>query len=341
MSKAQTQANIVFNLPDFALKLLHPKAAVILRENRLHIALQMLLAGMPELPLEDDTPPAAIREALAANPVDLGPKTSGPVQCVDHQVTVAKGAKVLVREYIPKGAEDSGCAVVYFHGGGWVLMSVDSHDKPVAHMAESLGVRAYSVDYRLAPEHPFPTPLDDCAKAWDWVQKHTGLKPGQLVVAGDSAGGNLATALCLRLKEAGQPQPALQWLIYPAVDAGMGSESIKVFADGFYLSAKAMSWFWGHYGSKQDENAANPQFSPLAAKDLAGLAPACVFTAGFDPLRDEGADYAEKLQKAGVETFHRDYPDMIHGFFSMGLIRGCRRRTADMLGEIRPRLPGK
>ena len=204
MSKAQTQANIVFNLPDFALKLLHPKAAIVLRENRLHIALQMLLAGMPELPLEDDTPPAAIREALAANPVDLGPKTSGPVQRVDHQVTVGKGTKVLVREYIPKGAEDSGCAVVYFHGGGWVLMNVDSHDKPVAHMAESLGVRAYSVDYRLAPEHPFPTPLDDCAKAWDWVQKHTGLQPGQLVAAGDSAGGNLATALCLRLKEAEQ-----------------------------------------------------------------------------------------------------------------------------------------
>ncbi|MFC7019361.1 MULTISPECIES: alpha/beta hydrolase [Haloarcula] len=208
---------------------------------------------------------------------------------------------------------------VYVHGGGWVFDTADGHDHLARAIANAGECTVVSVDYRLAPDHPFPAPLADCYAATEWVAAHPdalGGDPDRLVVGGDSAGGNLAAATCLRARDADGPAIAHQVLVYPVLDRNFATDSYRENAEGYLLTRSAMRWFWDHY-LESPLDAANPYAAPLRARDLSGLPPATVVAAEFDPLRDEDVAYAERLRDAGVPVELRRYEEMIHGFLPM------------------------
>jgi acetyl esterase len=223
---------------------------------------------------------------------------------------------VPVRIYRP--SPDPGLPVlVVFHGGGWVIGTAEQFDGIARQLANASDAIVVSVDYRLAPEHPFPAPLDDCWRAVQWTAAHAaefGGDPARLAVGGDSAGGNLAAVCALRARDAGLPI-ALQVLIYPVCDCDFTTGSYGDNAEGYFLEREEMEWFFDCYTAGGKHDPADPSISPMRANDLAGVAPALVLTAEFDPLRDEGEAYAAKLRAAGVDVETMRYEGMIHGFF--------------------------
>ena len=227
-----------------------------------------------------------------------------------------------LRVYRPAGVADSTLlpAYVSFHGGGWVIGDLDTHDVLGRQLTAESGASVVSVEYRLAPEHKFPAAIDDAWAATRWVVAHAGelgLDGRRLAVGGDSAGGNLAAVVSLLARDAGGPAIALQVLIYPVTDLAAETGSYRDFADGYLLTRDSMRWFAAHYLATRDQ-AADWRASPLRAPSLAGLPPALVVTAGFDPLRDEGEAYARRLRDAGVRVDAVGYGGMIHGFVPMG-----------------------
>ncbi|HET6949490.1 MAG TPA: alpha/beta hydrolase [Acidimicrobiales bacterium] len=235
-------------------------------------------------------------------------------------VAPGPGGDVPVRVYVPTADPGPRPVLVYFHGGGWVIGSVETHESPVRALAAASGLTVVSVDYRLAPEHPFPAPLDDCLAAVRWVVANAtdlDVDPARLAVGGDSAGGNLAAVVAQQLRGADRA-PRFQLLVYPVTDGEMAHASMVENAEGYFLTAPTMAWFWDQYVGSGDRT--DPLASPLHAGDeaLAGVAPALVITAEFDPLRDEGEAYAARLEAAGVRVTASRYDGMIHGFFSMG-----------------------
>jgi acetyl esterase len=246
------------------------------------------------------------------------------------------------RLYVPSGdrGRSPGPMLVFFHGGGWVYGDLDTHDAPCRFLAERAGVRVLSIDYRLAPEDPFPAAYDDCLAAYRWVVDHAavlGADPTRLAVGGDSAGGCLAATTALAAAEDGLPVAA-QMLVYPGTDMRGGTESRAMFGEGFYLTTGFIDLARSLYvpdPSTHDD----PRVSPLVAKVPDGLAPAYVVTAGFDPLRDEGEAYARKLAEAGVEVELRRFPDQIHGFFNLvGVGRSSRAAMAEIAVKLRASL---
>lgn len=228
------------------------------------------------------------------------------------------GGGVPVRIYTPEG-QGPFPVLVYFHGGGWVLGDLDTHDPTCRALTNATDHVVVSVDYRRAPEHPFPAALEDCYAATRWVGENPGTvhgDPDRVVVGGDSAGGNLAAAVAQVARDRGGPDLAYQVLIYPATDHALDTPSCEENAAGYFLTRADMEWFWDHYLA-DGFSGQNPYASPLRARSLDGLPPATVLTCGFDPLRDEGAAYAERLDDAGVPVTHRQYDGMIHGFASM------------------------
>ena len=235
--------------------------------------------------------------------------------------------------------------IVYFHGGGWVVGNLDSHDGSCRLIAAVTGCVVVSVDYRLAPEHPFPAAIEDCLAAYAWVQRNhevLGTSPCQVGVMGDSAGGNLAAVVAQetrpghRSASADVPPPVAQCLIYPSVDARFVTESFRIMGDGFLLSSEGMHAYRAHYLPDPSDHH-SVRASPTLNEDLTGAAPAVVVTAGFDPLRDEGAGYADALAEAGVEVEYRCYDDMVHGFFGMGVIPDClalATEVCDAMGSL-------
>ncbi len=224
---------------------------------------------------------------------------------------------VPVRVYRPALDETLPC-LVYFHGGGWVIGDLETHDQPCRLLAQQANCVVVAVDYRLAPEHPYPAPLDDCYNSWQWVVENAeklNIDPEKIAVGGDSAGGNLATAVCLKAKADNAATICHQLLIYPVTDGSMGSASYEENAEGYFLTRTTMEWFWDHYADKQTR--LEPLLSPINATDLSGLPSATVFTAEFDPLRDEGEAYAKRLADAGVDTLVKRYDGLVHGFISM------------------------
>jgi acetyl esterase len=231
-------------------------------------------------------------------------------------------AEIPLRIYTPVAAGGAALpGLVYFHGGGFVLGDLDCYDGLCRTLANESGCRVISVDYRLAPEYPFPAAVEDSFAALTWIEANAldlGIDANDIAVAGDSAGGNLAAVMCLLAKQRRTASIAFQLLIYPETRIIVPKQG--PFGAGYFLDNRAIAWFHDHYVPK-DADSADERLSPLAAKDLSGLPPAYIVTAGFDPLREDGIAYAEKLKAAGVSVMHIDYPTMIHGFFSMpGLI---------------------
>jgi acetyl esterase len=238
---------------------------------------------------------------------------------VENRTIPGPAGEIPVRIYTPEGNGPLP-VLVYFHGGGWVICSLDTHDGICRALANQAQCVVVSVDYRMAPEHKFPAAVDDCYAATKWVVENAASingKADRVAVGGDSAGGNLAAVVSLMAKENGGPHIVFQLLIYPATDYYIpGTDSIRENAEGYYLTRSAMVWFWNHYANSE-EDANNPHMAPLRAKDLSNLPPALVLTAEYDPLRDEGEMYATRLQEAGVSVTATRYNGMVHGFFSL------------------------
>jgi acetyl esterase len=238
---------------------------------------------------------------------------------IDGTLDVPGGA-IRYRRYRPLGVEAAILpTLIYYHGGGWVIGNIETHDSTCRRLANKSRCQVISIDYRLAPEHPFPTPTEDALLAFRHIRDNAaqfGADAARLAVGGDSAGGNIAAVICQTCKQTGEAMPAFQMLIYPATDARLQTESHKLFADGYFLTSELMAWFWQAY-TPAGADPADLRLSPLLAPDLGGLPPAFVLTAGFDPLRDEGRAYADRLIDAGVKTTYVNYPGTIHGFFSL------------------------
>jgi acetyl esterase len=303
--------------------------------------IQMLLelgkrAGETSL-VEGRTVEQARAENRAEVPVVCGPPR--PMARVDELTIPGPGGEMPARLYVALGAPPPPQPLlVYYHGGGWVIGDLDTHDSACRFLAEHSGCRVLSVDYRLAPEHPFPQPVEDAAAAFAWAHEHAnelGVDPGRMAVGGDSAGGNLSTAVCLQNRDAGKPQPAMQLLLYPVTDVVGGQQSRDTFAEGFLLTREDMEWFENHYipdGIDDDE----PRASMMRAADVSSLPPAYVATCGFDPLRDEGEIYAARMREAGVQVVLQRHPSQIHGFANLTAIcPSARTAMLEVAGALR------
>lgn len=230
------------------------------------------------------------------------------------------GGAIRYRRYRPLGIEAGSLpTLIYYHGGGFVIGTIETHDSTCRRVANRSRCQVISIDYRLSPEHPFPAPIDDGIAAFRHIRDRAaafGADPARLAVGGDSAGGAVAAVVCQAMRDAKEQGPAFQMLIYPATDSSQESGSRKEFAEGYFLSKGLMDWFWKAY-VPAGADLADLRLSPLLAKDFAGLPPAFVLTAGYDPLRDEGRAYADRLIDAGVKTTYVNYPGTIHGFFTL------------------------
>lgn len=251
-------------------------------------------------------------------------------RCEDRKIA-GPGGDIPVRIYTPAGAGPFP-AMVFFHGGGWVLGNLDTHDSVCRDITAGAECVTVSVDYRLAPENKFPAAPEDCYCATKWVADHAseiGVDRNLIAVGGDSAGGNLAAVVALMARDRGGPRIAYQLLIYPAIDPADATPSQREFdRDGFILSRADMEWFWGHYLENANQRS-NPYACPSRASSLAGLPPAFVLTAELDPLRDEGESYAAMLNAAGVRVTARRYNGVCHGFLGMGLRVDAGKRAID------------
>jgi acetyl esterase len=268
---------------------------------------------------------------LSLRPAAQGPRPK-EVKVVDRSIPGPAG-DIAVRLYRPVGAPADRllAGLVYAHGGGWVFGNLDSHDVLCAQLALEAGIAVFAIDYRLAPETRFPGAFDDVVAGLQWVAANgasIGIDPGKLAIGGDSAGGNLAAAVALWARDYGGPRLRLQLLAYPVTDAVGRAESYRRYEDGYGLNAATMEWFLDHY-TPDKPTRGDWRVSPLRAASLAGLPPALVITAGYDPLRDEGRAYAFRLQQEGTLADLVEFGGMLHGFLSSPmLLHGARRGTS-------------
>lgn len=260
----------------------------------------------------------------------------GPAPDVERVEDVLLDDRIPARLYA--NSRETLPVVMYFHGGGWVLGDLESHDALCRQLAIHSGCAVVSVDYRRAPEHPFPTPLEDCYDATAIVTQQgatLGVDASRLAVAGDSAGGNLAAAVALRSREMNGPTIHSQWLLYPVIDRNFETASYREFAEGFALTRRSMMWFWDQYVGA-DIDSPDPLAAPARASSLHGLPPAHVVTAEFDVLRDEGEAYAARLKESGVPVTRRRYDGNIHGFIQFcGVFDDGKTAIADLGHLIR------
>ena len=258
------------------------------------------------------------------------------MKTIDHKMDV-DGGQIRIREYIPKDFEANNHSMLFFHGGGFSIGSIRTHDPVCKFFAKMLGWKIFSVEYRLAPENRFPIPLEDCDKSMDWLIENADkfeIDADKIAVGGDSAGGNIAACLCIKRIEEGKKEPERQILFYPAVDTGGDYESIKTFTDGYFLLTKELlEWFGSNYLDESDYT--NIYAAPMNYEKLDLVPPALIITAGFDPLRDEGKAYAEKLQNNGVKVDYEEYPSLIHGFLNFTIAPECFRAMEEISEKIK------
>jgi acetyl esterase len=270
------------------------------------------------LPLYHTVSPHLARRLYRDTRSVLAPR---PPEVSGTRLLVAANS-IALRAYRPLGtpADEALPALVYFHGGGWVIGDLDTHDVLCRQLANGARCAVFAVDYRLAPEHAFPAAVEDCIAATRWIATQAralNVDPARIAVGGDSAGGNLATVVALDARDNAGPALRFQLLIYPATDQRCGFASHQRNGDGYLLTRHSIAYFRGHYLPRSDDWL-DWRASPLLAPRLAGLPPAFVLTAGFDPLLDEGRAYAERLAKEDVEVAYREYSDMVHGFILFG-----------------------
>lgn len=297
------------------------------------------LAGAGDIGFPDEvrTDPARASAYLAAARSPRPSRTGDPVGRVEDR-TLDGGVRL--RLYFPEGAGPFP-AVLFLHGGGWVLGDLDFQDHVCRRLCRDTAAVLVSVDYRLAPEHPYPAALDDVETAGTWLREHAtqlGCDPDALAVFGSSAGGNLAAALTLRDRAAKRRPFALQVLTYPVTDCDLATTSYQACARGYLLEREQMRWYWDQY-VPDIERRTEPEAAPLRAGRLAGVPPAIVLTAEFDPLRDEGDAYARRLAAEGVDVVHECVAGQIHGFLGMiGGIRSADEAMTRLCAAVRARL---
>jgi acetyl esterase len=295
---------------------LHPQVKTVLE--------QMTAAGPPLHHLS----PAEARKAIEAMRATTGEPER--VAKVEDRSFRGPAGQLPLRIYTPDG-RGAFPLLVYFHGGGWVVGSVETVDASCRSLANLAGCIVVSADYRLAPEHKFPAAADDCYAATRWVGLHAASfhgDPKRIAVGGESAGANLAAVVALMAQERAAPSFVHQLLAYPVINYAFDTPSYRDNADGYFLSREMMQWFWRQYLATEADGE-NPLASPLQARYLTGVAPATILTAEFDPLRDEGAAYAAKLREAGVPVTYQCYDGLIHGFFGMVKVAEPARKALE------------
>jgi acetyl esterase len=326
-------------LPPRAQVRLSGKPPITIDGNTLEPEIQLSLAMLERQGArgyEDMTAPEAREDMRLRTAVAAGVQV--PVGAV-RDLTIDGGAGPLrARHYAPTEPGGPHPLLVYFHGGGWVIGDLDTHDSPCRMLAKHAGVHVLSVDYRMGPEDRFPAPVEDARAALRWAFAHAaelGADPARVCVGGDSAGGNLAAVVSWVAAHDGGPAPVFQLLVYPVTDLSEKRRSHQLFAEGFLLTDAEMDWFRSNYIASEDDRR-DPRVSILLADDLSGLPPALVVTAGFDPLRDEGDAFAQALRGAGNVVAHRRFPGLIHGFFNMsGVSRVSRDAVVETAGATR------
>ena len=284
-----------------------------------HPQAQMVLDLMSDIGLviDEHTDVVAMRASIEAF-ASAGRDRAEAVAHVEDRDIPGPGGTIPIRVYRPRDDTDLP-VLVWFHGGGWTIGSLETHDMTCRSLANAIDCIVVSIDYRLAPEHKFPAAVDDCFAATGWVAANAaelGGDPDRIAVGGDSAGGNLAAVVSLLARDAGAPRLVFQLLVYPVTDHEFDRPSMHENATGFFLERESMRWFYNQY-LRTEHDGADWRFSPLRARDLSGVPPAFVLTAEFDPLRDQGEAYAAALEEAGVTVEARRYDGVFHGFFGM------------------------
>ncbi len=321
------------NLPDPFLKTIGRSRLKPVDGRSLDLQLAALLK-MDELLGDSDPsqhPPAISRKIMREKVRVVASPPRKNVQSRDFEIPGPAGA-IPARYYEPDEINPASPLVMYMHGGGWALGDLDTHDSFCRLVASKSNVRVVAIDYRLAPEHPFPAGPDDCVAAFRWLAAHAvelGADPKRIAVMGDSAGGNLSAVIALETRE-DAIRPVLQVLIYSGTAGAHEMPSRTQLGEAYMLTKKAIDWFRGQY-IPEGIDARNPRYAVLFVEDLRGAPPALVYTAGFDPLRDEGDAYADRLRAAGVETQHICFDPMVHGFVNM---EGVCAAAADAVESI-------
>lgn len=263
----------------------------------------------------------ALREQTAVGLQRLQGEPQAVQKIMDFHIPASDGQTIAVRGYTPLNAAMDVAlpAMVFAHGGGWCLGSLEVYDVPCRALANATGRMILSVDYRLAPEYPFPTPLDDVYQALCWASEQTaqiGIDPLRIALGGDSAGGNLAAAAALMARDRPGPSVEHQYLLYPALDSGMTMPSFAQYGEGYYLTQEVMGWCWDNYVG-QEPDRQQPYASPWYASTLTGLPPTTILVCEYDPLRDEGEGYAQRLRAAGINVNCQRLPGMVHACMHM------------------------
>jgi acetyl esterase len=354
-ASSRVMLRLLPHLPDAVKRLLLGRRTVTIDGNTLDTTLQFMLAaqrsaGVNGLVASSDVAVARSQLQKLSSMIDSG-------VAVDVKNTSIPGpaGPLPVRRYTPADASagerrldgssrerSSAPLLVFFHGGGFVVGDLDTHDGLCRLLCRDAGVHVLAVDYRLAPEHPAPAAVDDCYAAYRWALEHAaefGADPARVAVGGDSAGGNLAAVVSQLARNDGIALPALQLLLYPVTDFANDTRSKTLFADGYFLTKKDMDWFRDNYLAASTLDTSDPRVSPLLAEDLSGLPPAMVLTGGFDPLRDEGNQYAEALAAAGVAVDHRQFGPVVHAFANFFPLGGASATaTAEVVSALRAHL---
>jgi acetyl esterase/lipase len=334
--------NVLPWVPTRAKRLLAGGRSVTIDGNTLDTTLQLMLSAQRAFGINglvvDDDPAASRAQTREITRAFRGPQIH--VAVADLSIPGPAGP-MPARHYRPATAE-AAPLLVFYHGGGFTIGDLDTHDALCRLTCRDADVHVLSIDYRLAPEHPAPAAVDDAYAAFRWAREHAGdlgAIPGKIAIGGDSAGANLATVVSRLARDDGGSLPALQWLLYPITDLTAQTRSLTLFADGFVLTKHDMDWFHAQYLSGSGVDPTDPRVSPLLANSLAGLPPALIATAGFDPLRDEGEQYAAALQAAGTAVDLRSMGSLTHAFgnfFQLG--GGSAVATTELISALRAHL---
>jgi acetyl esterase len=331
-------ARMLFSLPAAVQLKLSRRPPVVIDGCTLHPQMQLLLAlrDMWRGGAIAELTPEIARANFRNDTATIAGRTIA-VGAVSDITIDADHGPIAARHYAP-AAVGTRPLLVYYHGGGFVLGDLDGHDNVCRRICRDADMHVLSVDYRLAPEHPFPAAVDDALAAYRFACANAaalGALPEKIAVGGDSAGGNLAAVVAQKATAAGGPAPCAQMLLYPALDRTIERPSLEFFREGFLIGRQDIAWYHLHYtGSAEVQH--DPAQHPLLTKDLAGLAPALIVTAGFDPLRDEGEAYAEALTQAGVPVVLKRFERLLHGFCNMATIApACDAALAEIIAALR------